>query len=284
MGPSSQPPPGMPSRVDVHIHLSGRGDDALVRFARQNGLEYTLEELSQKMRANGIGRGFLLSPPLKSGAPLPNEEVLRLCRESGGLLSPILTVPPTASGVRAAVALARRNRAAVKGFKVLLGYVRAFASDRNFDGLYEYAEEEGLPVMFHTGDTADAAGSLVHAHPLTLDVLANARPGLKMVACHFGNPWIEDVGELLYKHENVFADVSGLAVGGGGYPARYADWLVRKVSDAIYYAGGAEKVLFGSDYPVTRQEDALALVERLDIAERDKERILSVNAKKVFSL
>ena len=70
--------------------------------------------------------------------------------------------------------------------------------------------------MFHTGDTATSTGSLKHAHPLTLDAVANLRPELKIVICHFGNPWISDVAELIYKHPNVYADISGLVAGDGG--------------------------------------------------------------------
>jgi hypothetical protein len=186
--------------------------------------------------------------------------------------------------VQAAVSLAEKKRNEVKGFKVLLGYFEVFATDKVFGRLYRYAEEEGLPVMFHTGDTADSCGSLAHSHPLTLDALANSRPGLKIVACHFGNPWIEDVAELIYKHENVYADVSGLVVGGTTYSDKYTEWLVNKLDGAIYFAGGADKVIFGTDYPITSPSSALGLVSRLGVTQRDRKKILSGNAERVFGL
>jgi len=275
---------GLPQIIDAHVHFSGRRDDALIEYARRNGLSYTFNELSRLMQDNGIAHGLLLSPPLTSGAPLPNEQVIELCMKSRGLLLPILTVAPTAAGVKQALSLARKDRDLVKGFKVLLGYVEVFAIDRVFSRLYAYAEEEGLPVMFHTGDTVTSRGSLAHSHPLTLDALANARPGLKIVACHFGNPWIEDVAELIYKHENVYADVSGLAVGGSSYSDRYAEWLVDKLNGAIYFAGGPDKVIFGTDYPVTSHSAALGLVSSLDVNGSGKRRILSENARLVFRL
>jgi hypothetical protein len=275
---------GLPPIVDAHIHLSGRKDDCLIPYARRNGLAYTLPELLRLMKANGVARGLLLSPPLASKTPLPNKDVIRLCAKSGGVLSPIVTVTPTASGVTAALAVARKNRGVVKGFKVLLGYVRVFAHDEVFHRLYDFAEKEKLPVMFHTGDMAEPEGSLVHSHPLTLDSLANARPRLKVVACHFGNPWMEDVAELIYKHPNVYADISGLAVGGSRYFERYTEFLARRLSEAIYYAGGAEKVLFGTDYPVTTYRAALTIVAKLNVDDKDMERILWRNASGVFSL
>jgi len=268
--------------IDAHIHLSGRRDDALLPYTKRNGLRYTLDELLSSMRTHNVSHGLLLSPPLKGGAPLPNEDVIELCQKTDGKLSPIFTVEPTKKEVAAAVRLAKKHRNEVKGFKVRLGYIKALASDPVFDQVYDYAEAEELPVLFHTGDTALSNGNLVLSHPLTLDALANERDELTIVICHFGNPWFEDVAELVYKHPKVYADISGLTTGGGGYPQKFSGWLARKLSEAVYFAGGAEKVIFGTDYPITTYSDALALVEKMEVSEGDKERILWRNAKKVF--
>jgi hypothetical protein len=102
------------SRIfDAHVHLSEDSRDELIPYAKVNGLEYNLEELLRLMRENGITGGLLLSPPIKGGAPLPNERILDLCGRSGGLLSPILTVEHSSSSVVDAVDLARRNKETV---------------------------------------------------------------------------------------------------------------------------------------------------------------------------
>lgn len=270
--------------IDIHTHLSERRDDALNRFARKNGLRYTLDELLSTMRRYKIARGFLLSPPLQGGTPLPNESVIKICKRSDGILAPVITVEPSMKEVKAAVRLAEESKKEVKAFKVRLGYVKASAQSPVFDKLYNYAESKGLPVLFHTGDTAFSTGDLSRAHPLTLDGLANKREDLTIVLCHFGNPWFEDVAELIYKHPNVYADISGLITDSGAYHEKYVEWVVRKVSEAIYFAAGAEKAFFGTDYPVTKHSEALDLVKRLEIDERDKEKILWRNAERVFNL
>jgi predicted TIM-barrel fold metal-dependent hydrolase len=249
-----------------------------------NGLRYTLEELLGTMERYGITHGLLLSPPLQGAVPLPNKEVIGLCRRSGGILAPVITVEPTAKEVEAAVKLAEENKREVKAFKVRLGYVKASAESPVFSGLYDYAESEQLPVLFHTGDTAFSTGDLSRSHPLTLDGLANKREELTMILCHFGNPWFEDVAELMYKHPNVYTDISGLITGSRGYAEKYVEWLAKKISAAIYFAGGAEKIIFGTDYPVTKHSEALDLVRRLDVEESDKEKILWRNAERVFGL
>ncbi len=271
--------------IDAHTHCSGkRRDDRLRPYAKLNGLRYDLEELLEQMETNGVARALLLSPPMRGGVPLPNAEVVRLCERSRDALFPVFTVEPAKGAVRDALRLAEAQRGFVKGFKIWLGYRRVFAKDEVFAPLYDYAEEHRLPVLFHTGDTASSTGSLTHAHPLTLDEVANEREGLKMVVCHLGNPWVLDTAELLYKHPNVFADISGLVVGGGGYGKEYMLMLARRISEAVYYAGGADKVVFGTDYPVETHANGLSLVSMLKVTQADKEKILWRNASRLYSI
>lgn len=270
--------------IDVHVHLSRSTQDELKRYAALNGLSYTLEELIRIMDEERIETALLLSPPLTDGTPLANERVLELCAESEGRLLPVFTVEPYPADVEAAIRLARANSAELKAFKVRLGYLNVFPYDHVYDRLYSYAESEELPVMFHTGDTATSTGSLQHSHPLTLDRLANERTGLKIVICHFGNPWIVDVGELIYKHPNVYADISGLIVGGSKYIEGYVNSVAEQLTSSIYYAGGGGKVLFGTDYPVSTPSLGLELVRRLKIDDADRNAILAGNAAKVFGI
>lgn len=274
----------MKKAIDAHVHLSERKDDLLRRYGDLNGLEYTLEELLHEMQKYGVAHGLLLSPPTAPGGIVTNEEVFSLCRKSRGMLSPVVTVEPTVEEVKAALRLAEEQRKAVKGFKVRLGYVDASADSRVFADLYDYAEAEGTPVLFHTGDTATRDGDLAKSHPLVLDSLANRRESLTIVICHFGNPWMQDTAELIYKHPNVYADISGLTTGGGPYGKKLTGLLATKLSEAVYYAGGGEKILFGTDYPVTRHAEALEIVRMMDVDESDKERILWRNAQGVFRL
>lgn len=269
--------------IDVHIHCSELEDDELLRYARFNGLKYTLDELLHMMKENDVGQGLLLSPPLKSGNPVPNPRIIELCKRSSDRLYPILTVEPSKESVDLVMKQARENRGYVKGFKIRLGYVEVYAADRVFDPIYNFAEELDLPVMFHTGDTATSTGSLKHSHPLTIDPLANSREDLKIVICHFGNPWIADVGELIYKHPNVYADISGLVAGEGSkYAEKYIELLANRISDAIYYADGADKVIFGTDYPVETYAAGLHLLRKLKIDQQDLDKISWQNAMKVF--
>lgn len=275
---------GMESIIDAHVHLSERNGDQLIRYARLNGLNYTMGEYLSMMKELHITAGLLLSPPQDDWQPLPNEDIIDLCRSSGWRLLPILTVEPSLGAISKALELASAPGNRVHGFKVRLGYQPVYANDGVYDPLYDYAEPRKLPVLFHTGDTAMPGGSLEHSHPLTLDRLANRRPDLRIIACHFGNPWIEDVAELIYKHENVYADISGLFAGGGKYGQAYLESMGRRLSEAVYYAGDARRIVFGSDYPVSTPAHILTLVRHLQITQEDQDSILWGNAKRLFQI
>lgn len=268
--------------IDTHVHLSGSSSDSLTGFAKLNVLKYTLREYLMIMKKLNIQKGLLLSPPLKGGGPVPNQEIIELCRKSGLRLLPVLTAEPSTKQITDTLELAKRHHSTVKGFKIRLGYHSAKASDRIFEPVYNYAESEKLPVLFHTGDTATSNGHLRLSHPLQLDELSNRRPDMLIVACHFGNPWFDDVAELVYKHENLYADISGLFAGGGSYGKEYLSLVTSRLSKSIYYIGDARKVLFGTDYPVTRPETTLKLVKMLKITDADRERILFDNAAGLF--
>ncbi len=89
--------------------------------------------------------------------------------------------------------------------------------------------------MFHTGDTYNPRGKLRYAHPLNIDVVAVDNPGLKLVICHVGNPWILDCMETVYKNKNVYADISGLVL--GDFESKFKKFVLRHVRDMILYAG-----------------------------------------------
>ena len=53
---------------------------------------------------------------------------------------------------------------------------------------------------------------------------------------------------------------------------------------AVYFGGGAEKVVFGTDYPVETLDNGLSLVSMLKVTQADKERILWRNASRLYSI
>ncbi len=148
--------------------------------------------------------------------------------------------------------------------------------------VYELAEEFDVPVMIHSGDTYDQRGRLKYAHPLEVDEVAVDHPNVKLVICHLGNPWLVDYMEVVYKTRNVYADFSGLVL--GEFTEAFEDYMERRITDAILYAGEPDRLLYGSDWPICGMKSYVEFVRQLPMPEHQRHAILYENARRLFKL
>lgn len=165
------------------------------------------------------------------------------------------------------------------GFKVYLGYRPFYADDSLYHPVYELALAYNLTVAFHTGDTANPTGRLKFSHPLTVDEVAVRYPDLRIVLCHFGNPWLLDAAEVSKKNPNVFIELSGLAVGipeVGAFRSRYKGY-VEQLESWLAYLDRWDHVLYGSDWPLVNIPAYIALI-RSFVPPDEWERVFYKNA------
>ncbi|MEG2173961.1 MAG: amidohydrolase family protein [Oscillospiraceae bacterium] len=169
------------------------------------------------------------------------------------------------------------------GFKIYLGYHHFYADDPIYHPVYELALRLGLPVVFHTGDTASSTGRLRFSHPLTVDEVAVRYPSLCIVLAHFGNPWMAEAAEVAKKNHNVYVDLSGLAVGVPDVPdfrRRYAGYI-GLLETWLGYLDRYDHVLYGTDWPLVNMAIYQALISSL-IPEEKQECVFYQNALTVF--
>ncbi|MBW3600124.1 MAG: amidohydrolase [Planctomycetes bacterium] len=147
------------------------------------------------------------------------------------------------------------ERGDVKALKAYLGYLHYDPYCPAYRPYFKLAGKHNIPVIFHTGDTYSRTAKVKFAHPLKIDEVAVDFPDTKFVLAHFGNPWIMDAAEVLYKNANVFADLSAFLIGDAaafaameqeGVLARVAE----RVKEAIAFSEAPHKFLFGSDWPL----------------------------------
>ena len=118
-----------------------------------------------------------------------------------------------------------------KGIKI-----HPFAHNWNFDdsrhmetlhNLFDYAGRHCLPILIHTGysevDRADRFERFIREYHSTKFILAHCRP-------------LDTTIEMLKKYDNVYCDTAFISVS-----------EIRK----IIFAGFNEKIIFGSDFPIT---------------------------------
>jgi predicted TIM-barrel fold metal-dependent hydrolase len=97
-----------------------------------------------------------------------------------------------------------------------------------------------------------------------------------------------DAAEVVYKNENVFADVSAFLIGEVADFERMKttgvwDRTVKRVQEAIEFAEHSDRFLFGSDWPLSPITTYRDFVRDLFPAEHHAA-ILGGNAKRLFKL
>jgi predicted TIM-barrel fold metal-dependent hydrolase len=170
----------------------------------------------------------------------------------------------------------------VRGIKIYPGYEPLYPSDARFSKLFGLAAEMHLPVMIHCGDTFTRKGRLKYAHPLNVDDAAVDHPDVNFVICHLGTPWFRDTMEVVYKNDNVYTDISGLVL--GDFNDRYEGFIVKQLQEMLVYGVEPDKVLFGTDWPISSVQSYLEFMEELPIPDRDRDKIMYENAARLFKI
>ena len=106
-----------------------------------------------------------------------------------------------------------------------------------------------------------------------MDELIEKHPSLPIVAAHPGER--ESVGrhiERMKKYDNVYLDISGTGIMRLGA----LEHLVNSV--------GSERVLFGTDYPISHHDLYIHCVRVAKLSDADKENIFYKNAERLLGL
>jgi uncharacterized protein len=272
-------------RVDVHVHLSRYWPD-LQRNSYRSDLDFSIPSLLRELDGQSIGFALLLqlfSNPSPAEVLREGEEMFT---KSGGRLLRTVTLDPThgETAVRETVESWRGVRDVV-AIKLYPGYQSYYPHDARLHPVYEFAHKAGIPVVIHQGDTLDPNGHVKYARPIEVDEVAVRFRDVRFVLCHLGNPWVEELAEVVYKNSNVYTDTSGLlAHPSVPYFRDMFQRAQRRLTNAIAAIGDAHRVLYGSDWPLESIETAVSLVTGLDLPDEDKDRILGENARALFRI
>jgi len=264
--------------IDAHIHLNS--DPYFSAIARAAGHENSPEHLRQVYAQLDIRHAVVMG----------NRD-LDLARHQ---------YPPFASycvgldgsyfqgeHLQRSVELVRRHlaRKSCVGIKLYPGYMPYYVSDPAYSPFIELAREFGKPVAVHTGQTATGSAWLKYSHPLTLDDVATAYPDVQFVMCHLGNPWLVDAAAVLSKNKNVAADLSGLLEGMVDVPAllQKSSGYLEHIKTWLGYIGDYERILYGTDWPLTNIPAYIAFVAHL-IPEQHHDKVFFENANRIYKL
>lgn len=171
----------------------------------------------------------------------------------------------------------------VKGIKLYPGYDRYAINDPSLESVFRIAAKHDVPVMIHTGDTYSKNAKVRQAHPLLVDDVAVDYPDVRFIMCHLGNPWFQDAAEVLYKNDNVYADMSGLTLGEFSY--HFERYMRQRVKDMIMYMGDpGRQLLYGSDWPLVKMAPYVKFLDELKFSAAHKENVAWKTAARLFKI
>lgn len=270
----------------VHSHLPGTKPTTDLYDGPRERL---VEALREQMRLSGtsvlLGMGHLggegddplgVSSTLQVAELLPNLHAI-------GIATP--TRSDTDHLQRVEAQLRSGKIVALKGY---LGYLYHGPDSPGYHPYFELAARYDVPFVFHTGDNWSTTAKVKYAHPLLIDEVAVDHRNVKIVMAHFGNPWCLDAAEVMYKNDNVWADVSAILVGDAPHFANitasgYLRRTVERVRHAIEFTERPERFLYGSDWPLAPMNAYADFVGQL-FDERHHQAVFEDNARSLFKL
>ncbi len=264
--------------IDAHTHL----DDVMHTGFPTNK---RLKLLLQTMKKHKIDHALVLADIelIPKEKTLTNEEILRLIKPYPQLHL-VGKVPFTLCQNPAYIKQIRDSVESKEmiGIKLYPGYEPFYPNDPRYNNVYNICEEFNVPVMLHSGDVMEK-GNLKYAQPLHIDEVASNRPKLKIIICHMGNPWTLDTAAVTFKNENVYTDMSGLFYQKLDQGMKL--FLERKIEEFVHWNVKGEKLIFGSDWPISDVGDTIKLiVDDKNLSSKDKKLIFSGNVKKLFKI
>lgn len=121
--------------------------------------------------------------------------------------------------------------------------------------VYAEAARHNMPILFHGASQFTDQSKMEYGRPYLLDEVARTFPGLRIIVAQLGQPWVEETICLLGKHENVFADISGMLG---------QKWQAYNALVSAHQAGVMDKLLFGSDFPYTNAGECIEALYSLN--------------------
>jgi predicted TIM-barrel fold metal-dependent hydrolase len=242
--------------IDCHTHLWRVGEHIGPFFLEQarrawgmrpEQMDVPPERHREAMRgvAGAIVLGFH-APYMEMS--VPNDYLAAYIHTDPGRLVGFASVNPVEPGAREELERSFHDLG-LRGLKLGPIYQNYDPTDRAAFPVYEFAQEQRIPILIHQATTFPSTGHLRYALPLLLDEVAIRFPELKIVMAHLGHPWEADCVVTVRKHPNLYTDISALH----GRPWRFYQAMITAVEYGI-----GDRILFGSDFPFFTPEQTAA--------------------------
>jgi len=268
--------------IDFHVHvgLKEHWHDWVHAYQKSACTEFyeRYDELTDPdgfalyLKDHSIVKAVILPEisPITTGV-VPNEYVLEFCR-GRDIFIPFCTVNPSLVS-RPDREFKKLARLGARGLKLYPSYNHFYPNQRRLYPLYAAAQEQGMPVLFHTGSSVFRGSKIKYADPIHLDDVAADFPELVLLMAHGGRGlWYDQAFFLSRMHPNLYLEISGL-------PPRN---LLKYFPDL---KKNIDKIVYGSDWPGIRSISSnIEAIRKLPLGEESIAKILYGNAARVLGL
>ncbi|MBO7254438.1 MAG: amidohydrolase family protein, partial [Clostridia bacterium] len=155
-----------------------------------------------------------------------------------------------------------------RGIKLHPDFQHFKIEDPMMFSVYKEAERLGLPILFHVGDE-----NTVNSTPKAVRFVADKFPDLEIIAAHMGGYMAWDDAEEYLIGSRVYMDTS--------------DALLVLSPERVYNMinrHSADRIMFGSDFPLKSTFDAYVEFDSLPLSDSQKEQIYYKTAEAVFKI
>jgi predicted TIM-barrel fold metal-dependent hydrolase len=259
--------------IDAHAHVFPDHIAPRILATRPAGLspahDGTLAGLQRTMDAAGVDRAMCLAVATVPGhVRRSNEFIGSVDRQR---LIPFGTVHPD---LPVAENLASLRENGIRGVKLHPLFQQLSLADPRVIELVGALAEDGIVVITHAGagagDDANERGA-----PRHLRALLDQTPGLRLIACHFGGYHRLDEAAELVVGSSAYLETSWPPTLAGLDPERVRSMIRRH---------GADRVIFGTDWPMTDPAAELAAVRALGLTAAEERAILGGNLAALLGL
>jgi uncharacterized protein len=283
----------MKSFIDSHVHVQPwrMMKPAIVERMKQHRKDMDIilkvmdssSEFLKHMDSEGVEAAALInyvSPHIMGFTDEVNEFISDFCKENPKRLIPFGSINPQIKNGQESRIDELLGKLKIRGIKIHPSHQTVYPNDylngnESLSHLYKKCENEGIPIMFHTGTSIFVGARNRYADPIYVDDVAVDFPRLKIILAHGGRPlWMETCMFLVRRFSNVMIDVSSIP------PAKVLEYFPR-------LADIADSVLFGTDWPAPMVPGMRANFEqfsKLNLSAEAFEKITRLNARKLFQL
>lgn len=133
---------------------------------------------------------------------------------------------------------------------------------------------EDYAVITHVGEGGSPEANRLSSPAMIRDI-ARQFPGLRLMACHFGGYKILDDAEEMLAGADVVLETS--------WPPSLATLRPERVRDLIR-KHGAERVVFGSDWPMTSPAEEIRAISGLGLSDDETKQVLGDTLARVLGI